>query len=434
MWLRWLPWRLVLRHAARAHGFVDPVGLLTQFARFSVPAQVLAPTELLRAAILLLARGLINSQAIQHNLDWIWPYWVQQQFDPRNPAFIPRAFSMSHINITHRNWTAVGLPGFPEMPLVGPRGMVTPHFDGWSVDFWIVNPDASSLLPSKLPSVNQFLVCLPNLSVVTEAAGDGAIIICRTEVVLCEERPCCHIEVEASSSRNAFCVIALRPFNPEGVSFIHNCSAQADRSAVTVNKRDTIFLTPAPQRIVFSRYREGDVFHRVAEKSSPPADHITCDVGMATAAAIYPLQAGSTRQIRVAVPLGKSPEKQHRSFDMHADAGQLWDKALANICMVNVPDSRINRLFSTAISTMVLHAPDDIYAGPYIYKRFWFRDAVLIANAMLAAGLVERVEQMVSRFFPRQKPNGYFESQEGEWDSNGQVLWLLGRLRTVSGH
>ena len=238
MWLSWLPWRFVLRRAARTHGFVDPMGLLAQFARFSLPSQVLAPTELLRAGILLLARGLINSQAIQHNLDWIWPYWVQEQFDPRSPAFIPRAFSMSHINITHRNWTAVGLPGFIEMPLVDPRGMVTPHFDGWSIDFWIVGSDSPSLFPSKLPQVHQSMICRPNLSVVTEAANDGEIITSRTEVVLYEDQPYCHIEVNAASQRNSFCVIALRPFNPEGVSFIHDCSVLPDQSGVIVNKRE----------------------------------------------------------------------------------------------------------------------------------------------------------------------------------------------------
>ena len=434
MWLSWLPWRFVLRRAARTHGFVDPMGLLAQFARFSLPSQVLAPTELLRAGILLLARGLINSQAIQHNLDWIWPYWVQEQFDPRSPAFIPRAFSMSHINITHRNWTAVGLPGFIEMPLVDPRGMVTPHFDGWSIDFWIVGSDSPSLFPSKLPQVHQSMICRPNLSVVTEAANDGEIITSRTEVVLYEDQPYCHIEVNAASQRNSFCVIALRPFNPEGVSFIHDCSVLPDQSGVIVNKREVVFFSPAPERIMFSRYVEGDVVNRIANESSQPAGHITCDVGMVTAAAIFPLQAGSTRQIRIAVPLRKSPEKHQWSSKVDTDVVKLWDDALRNTCVVYVPDSRINRLFSTAISTMVLHAPDDIYAGPYIYKRFWFRDAVLIAHAMLAAGLVERVEQIVSRFFPRQTSNGYFQSQEGEWDSNGQVLWLIDRLRTISGH
>ena len=433
MWLRWLPWRLVLRHTARKHGFVDPVGLLAQFARFSMPSQVLAPTELIRAGIMLMARGLINSQAIQHNLDWVWPYWVEQQFDPRNPAFIPRAFSMTHINITHRNWTAVGLPGHLEMPLVDPRGMVTPHFDGWSIDFWIVGPDSPPLIPSKLPAVHQFLTCQPNLRVVTEASGSGAFIICGVEVALCADNPCCHIEVEAASTCGSFLVIALRPFNPEGVSFIHDFSVQPDRSAIMVNRREMVFFSPAPERIVLSRYHEGDVYSRVADISSPPADHITCDVGMATAAAVFSLKAGTTRQVRVTVPLSKFHGKRHPPPAANINAGRLWNDALDNTCTVDVPDSRINRLFSIAMRTMVLHAPADVYAGPYIYKRFWFRDAVLIAHAMLATGLMERVMHLVSRFFPRQTPLGYFQSQEGEWDSNGQVLWLLGRLRTISG-
>ena len=88
--------------------------------------------------MILHARGLINTKAIQHNLDWVWPYWVERQFDPNDPSFMPRAFSITHINLTHRNWTALGLPECAAMPLVDPRGLITPHFDGWSLDFWII--------------------------------------------------------------------------------------------------------------------------------------------------------------------------------------------------------------------------------------------------------------------------------------------------------
>src|SRR6185436_4266627 len=36
--------------------------------------------------------------------------------------------------------------------------------------------------------------------------------------------------------------------------------------------------------------------------------------------------------------------------------------------------------------------------------------------------------------FPRgQLHDGYFRSQEGEWDSNGQVLWILDRYFTLTG-
>src|SRR5690242_7220464 len=103
MWLKWLPWRFVVRKLAHKQGFMDPVEILSKLERFSQPSEVAVPVELMRLGLVLQARGLMNAQAIQHNLDWIWPFWVKRQFNPRDPAFIPRAFSMTHINLTHRN-------------------------------------------------------------------------------------------------------------------------------------------------------------------------------------------------------------------------------------------------------------------------------------------------------------------------------------------
>ena len=43
---------------------------------FSQQSEVGEPIELLRAGMLFHARGLVNTKAIQHYLDWVWPYWV----------------------------------------------------------------------------------------------------------------------------------------------------------------------------------------------------------------------------------------------------------------------------------------------------------------------------------------------------------------------
>src|SRR5262249_45286970 len=110
MWSRWFPWRFLVSRLARSRGFVDPLVLLSRLHRFAQPAEVTEPIELLRAGVLFHARGLINTRTIQHNLDWVWPLWVERQFNPRDVAFVPRAFSITHVNLTHRNWTAVGLP------------------------------------------------------------------------------------------------------------------------------------------------------------------------------------------------------------------------------------------------------------------------------------------------------------------------------------
>ena len=90
---RWFPWRFIVRYLAQSHGFLDPIALLSRLERFSQPSEVAEPIELLRAGVVFHARGLINSRVIQHNLDWVWPYWVEQQFSPGSDAFVPRAFS-----------------------------------------------------------------------------------------------------------------------------------------------------------------------------------------------------------------------------------------------------------------------------------------------------------------------------------------------------
>ncbi len=73
---RWLPWRAIVRRAARAYGIIDPLRVMARMRRFSQPSEVAEPLELLRAGLIFHARGLVNTKAVQHNLDWVWPYWV----------------------------------------------------------------------------------------------------------------------------------------------------------------------------------------------------------------------------------------------------------------------------------------------------------------------------------------------------------------------
>ena len=71
------PIRFLITRIARAYGFFDPVSLLGRLRGFSQPSEFAEPIELLRAGMLFHARGLVNTKAIQNNLDWVWPYWVE---------------------------------------------------------------------------------------------------------------------------------------------------------------------------------------------------------------------------------------------------------------------------------------------------------------------------------------------------------------------
>ncbi|MDX1377150.1 MAG: hypothetical protein R3357_16410, partial [Burkholderiales bacterium] len=113
--------------------------------------------------------------------------------------------------------------------------------------------------------------------------------------------------------------------------------------------------------------------------------------------------------------------------------GPGWGAALDGQCRLALPEPRFVELFDAAVRSLVLHAPGEVYPGPYTYKRFWFRDAAFILHALLCLGQQARVERALDGFPARQHRDGFFFSQETEWDSNGEALWILARYAALSG-
>jgi hypothetical protein len=307
MWFKWFPWRFLLKRAARAHGFIDPIGLVARLSQFAQPSEVTMPLELLRLGVTFHARGIINTQVIQQNLDWLWPYWVQRQYDPLDMAFVPRGFSFTHVNLSHRNWTAIGLPGCAALPIVDPRGLVTPYYDGWSLDAWLLGEDGERLVPGLQRQARQQLIYdATHLAVRTSCEAADMRLDVEASVCLSGDEPCCCIHCWGLADRPAWLAVALRPFNPEGVSFIHALALQADRRTWQIDGNAAARFSAPVERHVVSTYRQGDVSQGVLSRDESLA--VTCDVGMATAAALFRLVPRQTRELTVDVPL--SHDKQ----------------------------------------------------------------------------------------------------------------------------
>lgn len=426
------PLRFLVTRVARAYGFFDPISLLGKLRGFSQPSEFAEPIELLRAGMLFHARGLVNTKAIQNNLDWIWPFWVERQFNPADDSFIPRAFSFSHINLTHRNWTAVGLPDVPYYPIVDPRGLVTPLFDGWSLDFWIVpshDPQAA-FYPSKVKDeqVIQTLDFTDTLRVHSQAVQGQTSIVSDVTLTLEAGEPVCRIAVKPSAPYEGHLVVALRPYNPEGISFIEKLEIRENGLGWNIQGREAVTFDRVPERDVLSVYRDGDVSLRLKEPTTTRS--VSCPVGMATGAALFPLTALRDQPLIVRAPVCNelAPKKK-----LHFTAIAPWQDALAPLAKLRIPDARLQTLYELAAANLVLHSPGEVYPGPYTYKRFWFRDAAFVLHALLLLGGVDRTRRALAEFAPRQRNDGYFLSQQGEWDANGEALWTFQRFVAVTG-
>jgi len=441
MWLKWLPWRYLIRRTARRHGFVDPLALMARLSQFGQPSEVAVPVELLRAGAVFHARGLMNTSAIQYNLDWVWPYWVERQFDPCDESFVPRAFSVTHVNLTHRNWTAVGLPDVELYPVVDPRGLLTPHWDGWSIDGWILADDGSRLLPSKCREAEQRLDLRDGLSVATEAAGEAGRLASEADVVLEAGDPVCRQRWTVSSEAGGWFAASVRPYNPEGVSFVYRIDLDEDATAWTVDHASRVVLSRPAERHVASDYRHGDVYQLLPDGA--PAASAECPVGMATAAALYRLEPNRPLELEARIPLSGAWSAGGRKkpavvTTRPADSRRLgraaaWPDALAGKAKLDVPDARIRLLYEAALSGLVLMTPGTVFPGPFTYRRFWVRDSAYILHALLCGGLEERVEAALPELLSTQHRSGFFHSQEGEWDANGEALWILHRFCELTG-
>lgn len=406
------------------HGFLDPIALLARLNRFAQPSEVTEPVELLRAGAILHARGLINSRVVQHNLDWVWPYWVERQFDPEDKAFIPRSFSITHINLTHRNWTAIGWPDCPELPIVDPRGLVTPHHDQWSLDAWLMTDDSGVLLPSRAGNAVQRLALDDGIAVVTDVAAEAGSLTARADVVLDEGVPTCRLRLRADMAGPGWLVVSLRPYNPEGISFVHGVSLSADRHVWQIDDGGTVAFDRPVERHHVSDYRAGDVYIHLRDLDEQQEG--LCDIGMATAAALFRVAGDRPHEVTAKVPLAGGRQMTTRDTTS-------WPAVLENTCRLSIGDPDLQYLYDAALRTLVLHSPDDVYPGPYTYKRFWFRDAAFLVHALLAVGMTDRAERAIDRFPGRQTATGYFHSQDGEWDSNGQALWTMRRFCELTG-
>ena len=128
-------------------GYLIP--FLNGLSHLGRPSTVAFPMELMEQGLAIVLSGLNNTMAIQSNLDWIWPLWVERQVDPGGEEFIPTAINLIKTNLTCRNWTSIGLEDCPREAMIDPVGMLTLQPYGWSV-FPYVRMQGRGFFPPRL--------------------------------------------------------------------------------------------------------------------------------------------------------------------------------------------------------------------------------------------------------------------------------------------
>ncbi|MDP9442805.1 MAG: capsular biosynthesis protein, partial [Actinomycetota bacterium] len=231
----------------------DIVRYLTTFQRLGETVEVELPSELLPVGARTVFRAVRTRAAAQLGVDWVWPHWLERQLDPRSAAFVPRGHLPVLTNVTLRNWTAVGTVASTRKGIVDPHGLLTPWYDGWSLDWWIGAEDRWHF-PSRETAVRQSAVeDTPVVETVMRVPGGDAA---QRVYAVPGEDPLAVVEI-TNRSRVPFAVaLAVRPYNPEGLAIVERITLH-DR-CVSVDGRPALFLPKSPSAAVGSTFHHGD--------------------------------------------------------------------------------------------------------------------------------------------------------------------------------
>ena len=383
------------------------------------------PSELIPLNSIQISRGVLNYVVLQGLHGWVFPYAFVHQLDPDDLCFVPRAHLSVAMNVTLRNWTAIGNPESNVEPIVDPRGLITFFPNGWSLDFWF-RVDHTIFFASDFDAVSQNLVDGDPIVETCFAVGDIRIMV---TAFSSRETTQCQIDVDRGSSaaKSIDIITAVRPFNPEGTSLLHTISYEGSSGALHVNGTNSLRFSRKPSRVVLSSYETGDVAQILQrDTGAEDATAVKCDVGLATGAVLFSLDPGElqSRLFVTCSPDDKVAEEQVTVDDVQ----RRWIDYRRGATTIETPEARLNELFRASLSTLLQFTDDDaITPGPFTYHQFWFRDAATMLLALDRCGCSPYAERVIAAFPRWQERSGYYRSQQGEWDSNGQALWTIGQ-------
>ncbi len=411
------------------------------------------PPELLHLSLPVIVRGLLNFSVLQMHRDWVYPFWVHQQLDPTSQGFIPRSQNPLLINVTNRSWTCIGSPEGEHEAVVDPRGLLTPLPREWSVDTWLkegeemffpsLHVTANQTLDTKAPQVTtSFLwrdLRLRIEAFVGVIRGGRDVLFCRAVV-----------RNDLPMPRHLQLCVALRPFGPEGVAPIETIVVKSKR-IISVDGCTGVVFNRDPDSILFGNHPLGDVaamlqgsedIGSLSSRRGAAGPAISCPRGMATAAVVFNLNLPQNHQqsISYSLALGDHSELSRArakatwkvSYEKRRKEQQeSWKKELDGSASFEFGNERLQELFEASrITLLQLHDGEEITPGPYLYHKFWFRDAAPMVRALDVLGFHRRTRQVIEGFSKRMTSDGFFRAPSGEWDSNGAVLWsVIGHYR-----
>ena len=103
-----------------------------------------------------------------------------------------------------------------------------------------------------------------------------------------------------------------------------------------------------------------------------------------------------------------------------------WQGLEKSFASIQVPCRKATDALKAAhVCQMIANDRGEVRGGEGFYDRFYIRDGAYQVMELEEAGVWDAARKSVELYLPRQRADGRFESQKGQFDANGQALWVL---------
>ena len=111
-----------------------------------------------------------------------------------------------------------------------------------------------------------------------------------------------------------------------------------------------------------------------------------------------------------------------------------WHDALAGTAHITVPCRKATEaLLAAHVCQLIASDHGEPHGGEGFYDRFYIRDGAYQVMEYEEAGMFDAAAKAMNAYLAHQRPDGRFESQKGQFDANGQALWVLWNYYKMTG-
>ncbi len=145
-------------------------------------------------------------------------------------------------------------------------------------------------------------------------------------------------------------------------------------------------------------------------------------------------KAESYHMIRCGGQDGKAPgEPAQPVTESKADAEiwldrtiEYWRGLVEKAARIEVPSKKATEaLLAAHVCQLIASDHGELHGGEGFYDEFYIRDAGYQIMELEEAGLWDAVDKAIEFYLKSQRPDGRFETQKGQFDANGQAVWVL---------